>query len=191
MKQIPMQLTPIQKEMLDNGASYVVVPIELSEYQRIHKNNIQQITWQGNDSYWRNIEIPYQIGDEIFFQEEFETCSIKNDNRKILYREKDTEFENRIIWKPYDKMTYEQSRYKYKILDIEIVRVQNLNDKHIYSCGIEREDTEIMLENGDTIGCYISLNSSFEKYFNQLMQQQNETVRYEDNPYIALIKIKE
>ena len=153
MRQIPMQLTPLQKEMLDNRASYIISDI-------IDENN------KPMPDEWR---LPYCINDIIFFQEELYT---KNGD----YFYKDTIPAKQSILsfnvENYSEMTYEQSRYKYMITGIEIVRIK---------------DIDIF----DIFGIYCPCLSEFIIYFNKLMQQQNKTVRYEDNPYIALIKIKE
>ena len=160
MKQIPMQLTPIQKEMLDNGASYVIyINIDQRELEYFKRTPIDTIIFKPLKE-----KLP-QIGDEIFFQEKIlicdECCELKDDcychSGKLISK----------------TTTYEQSRYKYPILDIEIVECNNLLYEQIQA--ITSKDFGDL----DEMLYYLK-----DKFLN-CKDLDN------DNPYVALIKIKE
>ena len=184
MKQIPIQLTPIQKEMLDNGASYVidVIDIEKLVNGKPFAISIHDFT---KDEIYRFLD--YKIGDEIFFQEKF----LEVENNNILYAydvwsSSTSMYDIRKIdiYKPSEHMTYEQSRYKYKILDIEIVRVQDIGVEYFTEIYPKDDLYWVSTDYKDKL-------DDFKDNFNQLMQQQNKTARYEDDILISLIKIKE
>lgn len=111
-----------------------------------------------------------QIGDEFYVQEEFcltpksKYCNIilKNDcGAKFI------QAGTNIDWCKASEMTYEQSRIKHPITDIQIKKVQELS--------VQEKQNICILERNEVIS------------FSDWIKKQD--INYDDNPYVFLVKV--
>ena len=154
----------------------------------------------GEKEYIRN-HLPLQIGNEFYLQEEFsiEYEDLNKDYpvpeldivEHVLHKS-DYDFTqpylnplfpssdmllDSIDWQPASKMTQEQSRYKGKVTDIKIARIQDISIKQLLKLGFKDTGSYIYYGNEE-----LDVPDWFNNQFNS---------KYEDNPYVAYIECKE
>ena len=112
---------------------------------------------------------PLQPQDkDVFVKEEFQDNGYtgliyKTDIAQDCFLDKD--------WQSASEMTKEQSRFSIDVEDARVVRVQDI-------------------EYYDGFGISCPCLSEFLIWFNKLMEEYNEGVKYEDNPYVFLYDAK-
>lgn len=158
----PLNLPKLSQEALLNGANMFLMPCnnELLDYDCedfIETSKLLTLK-----------ESPYQIGDEVYLQEEFAYDGLN----MLTYKNEwnNTKWE----WFNTSEMKEHQSRYKGVITNIKVVRVQDIigNNK------------AILMNRKDHLG-YIE--DIFEDWYNK---QYNESA-YERNDYVFLYTIEE
>ena len=161
----PTQLNKEQINALLNGASMLVmsIPENLQEL----KPTIRQI------KSFISMFSPLQMGEEYFVQEEFMYSEVVNiiryridaDNnlRDDLTYEELMDYKT-INWKDASQMQEHQSRLKFKCIEIEVKRVQDINVNNIP---------------------YIQTKMwAFDKWL------EKQGINYKENPYIFLAKVE-
>ena len=169
-----------------NGSTSLIVPIDINKFidLEIREDMISYETKTPDDEhisgYFTNEYIlefikyasSLQAGDkDVFVKEEF-------DQKEMMpYPAYKADFEptgtilDDIPWRPASQITKEQSRFSIDIEDARVVRVQDI-------------------EYYDGFGISCPCLSEFLIWFNKLMEEYNEGVKYEDSPYVFLYDVK-
>ena len=117
-----IQVHPLQLEALNNGATALLFVID-EKWQKLLNDAIKD-----SSIYYLYDEInkdsPLQAGDSFYLQEEFYTTG---ESDKIYFS--NTGYPRCMSLKKHDasEMTYEQSRYKYDVVSVEVKRAKELS----------------------------------------------------------------
>jgi hypothetical protein len=184
MKQPTQAINEHQIKALLNGASMLVIPIELDtsryrfdclddDYDEI----LKCIFYDKKDDDFLVIECPLQIGQTYFVQEDVFRSLMCGGVEQLGIKPCD------VIVKDIDKqfMQEHQSRIPSLIpLEIEVKRVQDINWEEI---------TNIMkavctCEDNEENRCYFGHDGHFRNWL------EKQGISYKENPYIFTIKVK-
>jgi hypothetical protein len=176
-----LQITRQTAKTLSDGATMLLMPID----KDITKIENGRIEWNGRDeNVWhQEIEpfitcfLPIQAGDEFYCQEDFIACNQPN---TFWYKADNRPNNNEFFWQPASEMTEQQSRFKFKCVDVEIKRVQDLINDEIFAVGLNVDSKYWNDECSDI--------SSSGEWLNNWLNDQHGSDFYESNPFVALIK---
>lgn len=164
-----IEFTQSQIKALENGATLFIFAIHNQELYRCAKYK---------EEFIKNYS-PIQKGEKFFVQEEFvyhfdPMTQICGD---IYYKAEEPDIMS--VWKQASQMPYEHSRFKdLECVDVRVVRVHDIDlAKNLHKLKFELEATG-------------GLSYSFQKTYNQQMEEQNINRTYEDNDYVFLVEIK-
>jgi len=152
-----IELTPLQIK----GTAFIS-PIE--GYK--HGCLLNDIEYETNID-WKHIismYSPLQKDDSVWIKEDFD--------KDIVVGMQNGYPIEKTITLPASQMQQHQSRYTFDVDDIEIKRVKDINLHKWFT---------IMGAN-----C-MSFGDSYQIYFNNLMQELNQPITYNENPYIILV----
>ena len=170
-------------QALKDGATSIIVPMgNMSKGLERREALSKHFVYKEYFDEFISAHSPLQAGDkDVFVKEEF-MCI----NSEYFYKEEYTQGNYKVepsfnVWdslenaidkhQPASQMTKEQSRFSIDIEDARVVRVQDI-------------------EYYDGFGISCPCLSEFLIWFNKLMEEYNEGVKYEDNPYVFLYDVK-
>lgn len=140
---------------------------------------------------------PYQIGSIIYVRETWGTCNeyelfgngfpnpTKVIKKHVVYRADNVSPPDDGKWKPSIHMPKEYARLFLRVKDIHIERLNEISEEDIIAEGCAQEDTEIMLDDGSTVGCYLTLEASFRLLWESIYGDGSF-----DNRYVWVIEFE-
>lgn len=183
MQPKPLKLTPIFEEAVIGGATMFIEKIPKNECGqfdcRKYLNREYDCECLSCEEYLHTLR--YQKCDKVFIQEEWNYCSIYPNS--IIYKEtfcknfNSQKLVDDMNWQPKENMTFEQSRYKYEITDIKIVKTRKITPSQWIETGL-LTNYEFEQNGWELI----------RTRFNVMIQDDN--IDYDSNEYVALYTVK-
>ena len=129
---------------------------------------------------------PIKINEEFFIKEDFMIHDTNDGFSNIYYKSCKPNFVNSYNWQSAEKMTKEQSRYILKCLNIDVIRIQDIegNANILRPLGVNWHTPK------SYEGRFKNMRCTLKNFYNSLMNELNINRTYDDNDYVFLIEFK-
>jgi hypothetical protein len=129
---------------------------------------------------------PLQVDDEFFIQEEFMLHDTNDGFVNLYYKLCKPNFVNSHNWQSASEMTKEQSRYILKCLNVNVIRIQDIetNANILRPLGVSWHTPKSYEGRCKNMRC--AIKTFYESYMTEIGYNKS----YEDNDYLFLFEFK-